>query len=130
VDDSLYTKVLSTVAILFAVLAGGIWFVFLRPVPIKSAVGEITRKTFKPAGTYWQYPPGLDRGFRTATPIPVAEAYVFEITVDEFGGPAFYSLNTVASQVFNVGKRVQIRYQERGIPFIWQRVYVVDMSSE
>ena len=93
-------------------------------------LGTIAKKTFKPAGTYWQYPVGVSRGLRTATPIPIAEAYVFEVTLDGFAGPVFYSLNTVASQAFDVGTTVQIRYQERGIPFIWKRVYILDMSSE
>jgi hypothetical protein len=118
------------VAILFAVFAVGIWAIFLRPAPLKMARGTITKKTFKPAGTSWQYPAGLNRGFRTVTPIPIAEAYVFEVRVDGFEGPIFYSLNTVASQAFDVGRRVHIRYQERGIPFIWKRVYVLDMSAE
>lgn len=88
------------------------------------------KKTFKPAGIYWQYPIDTNRGFRTAAPIPIAEAYVFEARVDGFGGPVFYSLNTVASQAFDVGTKVQIRYQERAIPFIWKRVYILDMSAD
>ena len=124
------TKLLSLMAVFFAVCAGGIWVIFLRPVPLKTAKGMITDKTFKPTGTNWQYPSGLNRGFRTATPIPTAEAFVFEIRVDGFERPIFHSLNTVASQAFGVGARVQIRYQERGIPFIWKRVYVLDMSAE
>jgi hypothetical protein len=123
-------KLLFLVAILFAVLAGGIWVVLLRPVPLKAAIGTIIQKTFKPAGTYWRYPVGVSRGFRTATPIPVAEAYVFEVKVGRFESPIFYSLNSVASQAFEVGARVQIRYHERTIPLIWKRVYVVDMSLE
>jgi hypothetical protein len=117
------------VAIFFAVFAGGIWVVFLRPVPTKTATGTITNKSFKPAGTYWQYPAGLNRGFRTATLIPIAEAYVFEIKAEGFEDPIFYSLNTVASQAFDVGKRVRVSYMERGIPFIWRRLYVIDMTS-
>jgi hypothetical protein len=129
-DDSVSPKLLLLVAIFFAVFAVGIWVVFLRPVPLKTVRGTIAKKTFKPAGTYWQYPVGANRGFRTATPIHVAEAYVFEVTVVGFENPIFYSLNTVASQAFEVGAKVQISYQERSIPFIWNRVYVVDMSLE
>jgi hypothetical protein len=124
------TKLLLCVTTLFVVLTGGIWLVLLRPVPLKTAIGTIVKKTFKPAGTYWQHPVGVNRGFRTATPIPIADAYVFEVALGEFESPVFYSLNTVASQAFEVGSRVQIRYQERSIPFIWKRVYVVDMSLE
>jgi hypothetical protein len=129
-DNSVSPKLLFFVAILFAVLTGGIWVVLLRPVPLKTAMGTITKRSFKPAGTYWQHRVGVNRGFRTATPIPIAEAYIFEVAVDGFGSPVFYSLNTVASQAFEVGTRVQVRYQERSIPFIWKRVYVVDMRLE
>jgi hypothetical protein len=129
-DNLASAKLLFFVAIFFAVCAGGIWVIFLRTVPLLTARGTITNKTFKPAGTYWQYPAGLSRGFRTATRIPIAESYVFEVKVDGFDSLVFYSLNTIASQAFDIGKKVQIRYQERDIPFIWKRVYVVDMSAE
>jgi hypothetical protein len=123
------SKFLLAVAIVFAVIAVAIWAVFLRPVPVETASGIITRKTFKPAGTYWQYPVGIDRGFRTATPIPIAEAYVFEIEIDGVQGPVFFSLNTVASQAFVVGQSVQIRYKTRVIPLLFKRLYVLDMSA-
>lgn len=123
-------KFLLVVAIFFALVAVAIWAVFLRPAPVRAAIGMITKKTFKPAGTYWQYPAGVDRGFRTATPIPIAEAYVFELTVEGFDGPIFFSLNTVAGKAFGVGQRVRIRYKERVIPFLSKRVYVLDMSAE
>jgi hypothetical protein len=122
------SRFLFVVAILFTAAAAAIWFVFLRPIPVQSAIGLITRKTLKPADTYWQYPAGLDRGFRTATPIPLAEADVFELAMDGFEGPVFFSLNTVASKAFQTGQRVQIHYRERAIPFVGKRVYVLDMS--
>src|SRR5215813_4797820 len=104
VGISVSLKLLFLVSIFFALLAGGIWVVFLRPVPVKAAKGTITNKTFKPAGTYWQYPVGANRSFHTPTQIPIAEAYVFEISVEGVEGQIFYSLNTVASQAFNVGQ--------------------------
>ena len=122
-------KFLLVVAILFALCGIAIWAVFLRPIPVQTAFGRIIRKTFKPAGTYWQYPAGVDRGFRTATPIPIAEADVFELAVAGFEGPVFYSLNTVASKAFEVGQQVRIQYRERVIPFVGKRLYVLDMSS-
>lgn len=111
----------------FAFLALAIYVIFLRPVPVENATGSITEKTFKPAGTYWQYPVGLDRGFRTATPIPVAEADVFQLAVDGFPGPVFYSTNTVDSRSFSVGQRIAIQYRKRVIPFAGTRIYVIDM---
>jgi hypothetical protein len=120
-------KFLFAVAIFFGIAGIAIWAVFLRSSPIQTAAGSITKKTFKPAGTYWQYPAGLSRGFQLATPIPIAEANVFELAVNGFDGPIFFSLNTIASQHFCVGQNVLIHYQEKTIPFIARRVYVIDM---
>jgi hypothetical protein len=91
-------------------------------------MGRITNKTFKPAGTYWQFPVGLERGFRTANPIPIAEAYVFEIAVEEFKNPLFFSLNTIASNSFDIGQQVDISYRARAIPFLWKQIYINDMK--
>ena len=122
-------KFLLVVAIVFAISAVAIWAVFLKPVPVQTGLGTITKKTFKPAGTYWQYPAGLNRGFQMGTQIPIAEAYVFEFKMDRFEGPVFYSLNTGASKGCDVGQKVQIKYRERVIPFVMRRLYVLDMSS-
>lgn len=127
-ERGLSSNFLLIIAFLFAVMAVAIWGVFLRPASLHTAFGMITRKTFKPAGTYWRYPVGLDRGFRMATPVSIAESYVFEITTDGSEGPAYFSLNPVAGEAFAVGQRVKIRYRERVIPFIWKRAYVVDME--
>jgi hypothetical protein len=122
------SKMLFGVAILFALLAAGIWFAFLRPVSAESTVGTITRKTFKPAGTYWQYPVGADRSLRTATEIPIAEVYVFEIAAGGLHGPLFFSLNTIASKEFEVGQRVRIVYRRRGLLLLWSRIFVERMA--
>jgi hypothetical protein len=114
----------------FAVLAVLLWFLFVRPVPSQWTSGTIAAKTLKPAGTYWQYPPGIRQGFRTANPIPIAESYVFEIDVPAFPGPAYYALNTVASERYEVGHHVRLEYVERGVPGVWRRVWVLDMKSE
>lgn len=123
------TKFLFVIVIVFSVAATIIWAIFLRPVPIVSASGTIVKKTFKPAGTYWQYPAGLNRGFQAATPIPIAEAYVFELSLDGFERPVFFSLNTIASNSFQVGQKVAVQYKDRGIPYLSRRIYVRDMTA-
>lgn len=120
---------LFTIAFIFVVFAVATWLVFLRPAAAHGALGTITRKTFKPAGMYWQYPVGTDRSLRTATEIPIAESYVFEIAADGLEGPLFFSLNTIASKEFEVGQKVRILYRRRGIPFIWQRIFVEKMVA-
>ena len=46
------SKVLFSVAVIFVFLSVAIRAVFLRPIPEQAAFGRITRKAFKPAGTY------------------------------------------------------------------------------
>jgi hypothetical protein len=113
----------------FGLISVLIWFVFLRPVPKRSTVGVIRNKQFKPAGEYSQQPAGDRSGFRLPTRIPIAECYVFEIQVEGWPAAAHTSLNTVAAREFEVGQKVNIEYQERGIPFLWKRVYVINMGA-
>jgi hypothetical protein len=117
------------IAIFFAFVSCGIWLVFLRPVPLQKAIGTVTNKLFKPAGEHWQYPVGLNRGFLLPNKIPIAESYIFGIQIDKSGEVVGYALNTVASKEFEVGIRVQIEFQERGIPVLWRRIYVKDIHS-
>jgi hypothetical protein len=117
------------VALVFALIAGLIWFAFLRPTPVQTAVGVIRSKSFKPAGEYWQQAVGNRDGFWTATRVSIAECYIFGIQVDGRVGEARVSLNTVESQAFDIGQRVQIEYVERGLPLIWKRVYVTGMKG-
>jgi hypothetical protein len=123
------TNVMIVVTLVFASMAGLVWFTFLRPVPVRMAVGVVRSKSFKPAGEYWQQPVGNRDGFWTASRIPIAECYIFGIQVDGRVGEARVSLNTVESQAFDIGQRVQIEYVERGLPLIWKRVYITGMKS-
>jgi hypothetical protein len=119
--------VLLALAVAFALLALLIWWVFLRPVPRQTASGVITQKTFKPASTYWQYPGGERTNFWTPTAIPIAECYVFTVRVEGQPVEAYFALNTTAAKSFEVGQGVTISYERRGLPPLWERVYVMDM---
>jgi hypothetical protein len=106
------------------------WLVFLRPAATKAAQGVITYKVLKPAGQYVQYPAFTSGSFYTPSIIPTAECYVFVIRVDQLSASLGYSLNTIASEHFEVGQKVDIQYQERGLTGIWRRVYVTSMSAQ
>jgi hypothetical protein len=116
-------------AIVFGLATGVVWFAFLRPIPTRSAVGTIVRKTFQPEATYWQFHSGANRGFRTPNAITLAEAYVFEVTVEGWDSLVRHALNTKASEGFREGDRVQIRYQRRGLPPLWSRIYIFEMTA-
>lgn len=118
------------ITIAFAIAFLAIWFVFLRPVPMQTATGAIRGKTFRESGTYWQGQHGLSRGFRTPTPIEIAQAYVFEIEVAEMPVLLRYALNPTASEHFAIGDTVYVEYQTVGLPPFWTRSYVVGMEAE
>ena len=122
-------KLLFIVAAFFMLFSAVALVSLCRPARQESTFGIITRKTLKPPGVYAQYPVGADRSLRTATEIPIAEAHVFEIAADGLEGPLFFSLNTIASKEFEVGQKVRVFYRRRGIPFIWQRIFVEKMVA-
>jgi len=103
--------------------------VFLRPVETKTSTGAITGKLFQPGTTYTQSHASGDRGFQSSTSIPIAESYLFYIRIDGIAAPGRISLNTIASKNFQVGQRVRVEYEERGIPLIWKRLYVNAMEG-
>jgi hypothetical protein len=118
-------KIRIIAAITFALIALAGFLVLAQPTTRKTATGVITSKTFKPDSTHTQTHGGRRR---SSTQIPIAEAYSFEIKVDEMDEPARISLNTLASKNFEIGQQVRIEYDWRRIPFIFRRVTVVDMK--
>jgi hypothetical protein len=115
-------------ALALALVAALLWFAFLRRTPEETATGVITHKVYKPAGTYTQQPVGTDRGFRVPTNIPIAEGYLFGVRLDDGGDPVGVALNEVSSRQYEVGQRVRLRLTHRGLPPLWQRAVVLDMT--
>jgi len=116
----------SFTALILFILA--VWFVFLRPVRRRQSTGVIAEKTFKPAGVYNQFPTGDRTSFRTPTRIPIAECYIFTINAEGEKLPAVFSLNTTAAERFSIGDNVEIEYEVRGIPWVWNVACVLDMK--
>jgi len=108
-------------------VAGSIWLVFLRPVPRLSAQGVITSKHYKPPGEYTQFPAGDRAGFRQPTRIPIAEGYLVEIAIEDSKESVIALLNSTEAQWYEVGTRVAFDYEERGVPLLWKRVYVLSV---
>ena len=116
-------------AAICAVFAIGMWLAFLRPAETKLATGVITSKTFKPAGEYAQYPGGLNRSsFYAPNKIPIAECYILIIHVDDLAADVGYAANIPEAENYQVGQHVSLRYQERGIPRLWRKVFVLGLS--
>jgi hypothetical protein len=116
----------TTIAVAFLGTAAVIWLVLLRPVPVRTATGVIRAKTFRSAGEYVQYQPGVREGFRTPTTIKLAEHYLLQIEVPGDSNDFRYAVNTAAAPGFNVGDTVTFDYQTRGVPPLWRRTYVLD----
>ncbi len=116
-------------AAVLAVFAIAMWIVFLRPAATVTATGVISSKTFKPAGEYVQYPAGLRRdSFYSPNRIPIAECYILIIHVDELAADVGYAANIPEAETYEVGQRVTLRYQVRGIPGIWRKVFVLGLA--
>jgi len=113
------------IALVCAVVSGATWFAFLRPVRIQQAAAVIQQKTHKLGGTYWQQQVGVNRGFRTAIPISVAECFVLELHSDELGRSGFFSIDPSESEKYAVGQRVVIDYQRHGLPLIGYKITVL-----
>lgn len=112
----------------FLVLALGIWVVFLRPAPLRTATGTIQSKTFQPAGAYVQYQPGTRQGFYTPTTIPTSEHFVIGIRVPGQPTELRYAANPTEASGLEIGQQVRVDYQERGVPPLWRRVYVITLK--
>jgi hypothetical protein len=120
------TRLIVTGALL--VVAGVAWLFTARPGPERSALATVVSKGYVAAGTYVQQRAGASRGFTAPTDIAIAESNVFELRVDGVAGPVRASFNTVKGRRFEVGQRVRVRLMRRGLPPIWSRLVVVDMT--
>ncbi|MDH5692828.1 MAG: hypothetical protein OEZ47_06970 [Gammaproteobacteria bacterium] len=121
------SKLWIAVAGVFAIGAGLIWFSFLRPVPMMKTQAEVVAKTHKPAGTHWQQQVGLNRGFRTATPISMDESYVLELYSKELDATGFYSVNKFDQKDYEIGQKVTMEYKKHGMPVFGYKTTVYEV---
>ena len=113
---------------MLALVACALWFGGVRRGPEQTVLGTIASKGYVQGGTYVQVPVGANRGFNTPTDIAVAESNTFELRLDGVPGVVRASFNTVKSRQFEVGQRVRVQFVRRGLPPLWRRVTVVDMT--
>lgn len=111
-----------------AIFAGLTWFAFIRKVPEQTALATIVSKVDVVGGTYMQQRVGQERVPTTPNMIAIAPSNAFELRVDGMSDPVRASFNTVKSRSFEPGQRVRIRYVKRGLPLLWHRLTVTDMS--
>ena len=75
------------------------------------------------AHTVTRYPSGIFRQSWTPNTIRVGEAFVFGLEM-EGAGEAFFALDTLAGKAYEVGQKVAVRFEMRGIPPIWKKIRV------
>ena len=100
-----------------------LWFAFVRQVPEQSVTGTIQAKTFLDAHTVSRYPSNVFRQSFTPNTIRINEAYVFDVSL-EGAGPAQFALDTIGSKAYQVGQKVAVRYEMRGLGPIWKKIRI------
>ena len=113
-------------AALIALVGVGAWLTLGRQGPERTALATITSKGHMEGSTYVQQPVGANRGF--TAPNTIAESNVFELRVEGVDRPVRASFNTVKSRQFEVGQRVRVTLVRRGLPPLWSRLLVTDMT--
>jgi hypothetical protein len=116
-------------AVLLASAAGTMWFAFVRRVPEHTAVGTILSKGEMAGGTYVQQRSTQGGAATAPNLITTPPSNTFEIKLEGRDEPVYASFNTVKSRGFEPGRRVRVLYAIRGVPFVWQRVTVIDMTG-
>jgi hypothetical protein len=116
-------------AVVLGLFALALWYGFVRTVPVEAAAGVIRAKVHKPAGQYTVTPVGLDRGFRMPSSVPIGEAYVLTIELEDIAGAVAAVVNPLQARSLDVGDRIRIHYQRRGFPPLWERLTVTRVES-
>lgn len=111
-----------------ALFAGVMWFAFIRKVPEQTALATILSKGDVAAGTHVQQRTGPGGTPSTPNVIQLAPANTFELRIDGRDEPVQASFNTTKSRAFEPGQRVRVQFVMRGLPPLWQRVTVTEMT--
>ena len=109
-------------------LAALIWYGLVRPREPRLAYGTILSKRYTPAGEYTRLRTGPRREVWSTEKIPLPESYVFEIRLDD-ATQVRYRLSTTQAAEFDIGQKVKVRLEERGIPLLWKRMYVREIAA-
>lgn len=121
------TPYLLAVAVCAALLAGAIYFVLVRPVESRTVSGAIIEKTYADERTITRTNAGPRRELWTQNRIKIPEGYIFTIRLAN-GGDVYFMVEKTAGEPFQVGQKVQVSYDERGIPPLWTKRFVRSMT--
>ncbi len=120
-------------AAVFLIAAALIWYVLVRPVPEKTATGVIIGKQFQPAENVERSVPrttrGLDR-YPQVIKYNLPDRYLLDIRIDQVNTVVQFAYPALPNQNYEIGQHVNVTYLERGIPHLWKRIYVKDISLQ
>lgn len=118
------TQSLLVVAVLAALLSAVLFLVFVRPAAQRSEQGIVIDKTFEDERTITHMNAGPRREFWSTNRFKIPAGYLFTIRLNSGRGEVYYLLERTAGEPFQVGQRVTVTYDERGISPLWKKRYV------
>ena len=126
--ERLLPLIFSAIAVVAALGGVVIWLVFLRPVPEQTGMGVIEDKVFQAAHTVSRPPSGTKRQDWSSRQMQMPDQYVFAIRLEEGNTVTSYAMGAAGADHFDIGQNVRVRYQRRGLPPFWTRLYVLEMT--
>jgi hypothetical protein len=119
---------MTIIAVFALAVAGLMFYVFVRPAAQRIATGTITGKSFEDARTISRANASPRREDWTVSERKLPQGFLITIRLDDPAGEVRYRMERVAAQRFEVGERVSVRFEERGIPPLWSKRYVRDIA--
>jgi hypothetical protein len=118
-------------ALILALFAGVIWYGLVRPVPEKSGGAIIINRTFQAAEKVER---SASRTTRSLDRYPqelkymLPDRYVLDIRLDNKNTIVRFWEPALPLQNVEIGQHVNVVYLERGIPFIWKKIFVKQVT--
>jgi hypothetical protein len=115
------------IALILLIFAGTIWYVLVRPVPEKSGIGVITNRIFQAAEEVVESVPRTTRSldqYPKETRYTLPDRYNLEIRLENENAIVHFWVPALPSQNIEIGQNVNVVYLERGIPFVWGKIFV------
>lgn len=109
-------------------VAGVLWLAFLRPVPTEEGIGVIAAKTLAEARDYTRINTNTGRSEYHSEAIRTPKGYAFSVDLPDGRGQGTFFLAEKFGEPFQVGQRVKMTYQVRGLPPFWKRAFVLSMD--
>lgn len=117
--------ILGALAVVFAIV---MWAAFIRAVPTRAGVGTITGKTLKAARDVKNTPLNDGRSTLNPSSVRIPQGYAFEVELPDGAGTGVHYLEEKFGEPFQVGQKVKVSYQVKGLPPLWKRTFVLEMD--